>query len=779
MNRKQMSRIGPDRYETSRGASAARLGISLALAVAFLLFAPGRGSAQIQDSEIDTIYVDTIGVPVGSFDAGDTIWVPVGVVNTFAVGGMGYRVEVADTTKIIPIYTLDAGNYPVLSRLVGRGLVFNKPSAVTSVLIRHPDTANILTGLLVDFEGTASIPTGRGAIIELAFLAKAGNSAGQNTTIRVRDDLTRPTEPRNNLSDVTGTLAVYPILRNGQIRFGETGPTPGNNAPILTLSPSTLAYTIKQGQTVTFSATADDPDTTNDQVTLSVGLPSGATFLPSNPVVGTDMVSGTFSWTPNYSQEGIFNVTVNASDNKGGSTNRTVAITVEKQDIDILFTTSADNDKPVGGIPGKKGVLLPIDVLASRDIYGVQFDLVLNGSALHVDSILPTSKLDNFTLWDNVGLNADTTRIVTFSITGDSIPLSSGTTIMQVAVTVDTSAAPGRYPVRFLNARESISPDPDQGSIEMVVENGAMYVDRMGDVNLDQSVDVADMVSLTAYILNRVALAPRNFDVADINADSSADVIDLVAIINHVLGFDTLGVPVHPVFEGGEAEFYLTYGGQTGDQAIYFVEGYMPTQVAGMELDFTYDFNQIEPYMPVRTGQASGLNMQSSREPGRMKIVAYYNADVNHAVPPGRGRYFILPVKVKQPLDDPSKAPLDLRMATVSDPDAAKVRVKGIDQPPVLPDRFRLYQNFPNPFNPETTIRFEIGSAAGSNVMLDVYNVLGQHVVRLSQGTLPAGEYDVTWDGVDRAGQRVASGVYFYRLQVGGDIETKKMVLLK
>jgi len=64
-------------------------------------------------------------------------------------------------------------------------------------------------------------------------------------------------------------------------------------------------------------------------------------------------------------------------------------------------------------------------------------------------------------------------------------------------------------------------------------------------------------------------------------------------------------------------------------------------------------------------------------------------------------------------------------------------------------------------------------------VVLDVYNVLGQHVVRLSQGTLPAGEYDVTWDGVDRAGHRVASGVYFYRLQVGDDIETKKMVLLK
>jgi hypothetical protein len=140
---------------------------------------------------------------------------------------------------------------------------------------------------------------------------------------------------------------------------------------------------------------------------------------------------------------------------------------------------------------------------------------------------------------------------------------------------------------------------------------------------------------------------------------------------------------------------------------------------------------------------------------------------------------FVLPVKVKQPLDDPSQAPLDLKMATVSDPEAAKVRVKGIDQPPVLPLNFALYQNFPNPFNPETTIRFEIGSAAGSYVTLDVFNVLGQHVKRLVRGERAAGVYDVVWNGSDKVGGRVATGVYFYRLQVGDEIETKKMVLLK
>jgi len=563
--------------------------------------------------------------------------------------------------------------------------------------------------------------------------------------------------------------------------FGTSGGggEPGNNPPVLTLSPAQTVYTIKQGETVAFGINATDPDTTNDQVTLSASLPAGAIFLPSNPVVGIVSADATFEWIPNFSQEGVFNVAVNASDDRGGSSNINVSITVEKQDIDFLFTTSAENDSPVGGIPGKTGVLLPIDVLASRDIYGVQFDLVLEGAAFTVDSIIATSKLDNFTLFDNIGLNADTTRIVTFSVTGDSMPLSSGTTIMNVAISIDTGAAPGRYPVTFLNALEAITPDPDVGSVEMQVQNGLLEVDALGDVNLDLSLDVADMVSLTGSILERVTLTQRQFEVADVNGDLFADVIDLVAIVNAVLGFDTLSVPVQPIYQGGEAEFYLTYGGQTGDQAIYFVEGYMPTYAAGMELEFDYDPTVLEPYTPTRTGQAAAMNVQSVRENGRMKIVAYYNANVANAVPPGRGRYFIIPVKVNQAMADPTKPPLTLKDALVSDPDAAKIRVKGIDDPPVLPHSFQLYQNFPNPFNPQTTIRFEIGSAAGSHVVLDIYNVLGQHVKQLARTEMNAGSYDVVWDGTDNNGRRVASGLYLYRLQVGEEIETKKMVLLK
>ncbi len=94
-----------------------------------------------------------------------------------------------------------------------------------------------------------------------------------------------------------------------------------------------------------------------------------------------------------------------------------------------------------------------------------------------------------------------------------------------------------------------------------------------------------------------------------------------------------------------------------------------------------------------------------------------------------------------------------------------------------LPRDYGLSQNYPNPFNPHTTIRFDLPRR--SQVDLSVYNVLGQHTATLSEGVLPFGTYEVTWDGRNQHGAAVASGVYFYRLIADGFTEEKKMVLVR
>lgn len=96
---------------------------------------------------------------------------------------------------------------------------------------------------------------------------------------------------------------------------------------------------------------------------------------------------------------------------------------------------------------------------------------------------------------------------------------------------------------------------------------------------------------------------------------------------------------------------------------------------------------------------------------------------------------------------------------------------------PVIPKVFSLAQNYPNPFNPSTTIRFSV--AHRSNIRLEIYNILGQEVAVLADGVYLPGQYRVSWDGRDRGGISVASGIYLYRLVADGISETKKMILLK
>lgn len=91
--------------------------------------------------------------------------------------------------------------------------------------------------------------------------------------------------------------------------------------------------------------------------------------------------------------------------------------------------------------------------------------------------------------------------------------------------------------------------------------------------------------------------------------------------------------------------------------------------------------------------------------------------------------------------------------------------------------RAHLAQNYPNPFNPETMISYALARDAG--VRLEIFNLLGQSVRILADGWNTAGQQSVVWDGRDQAGQQVASGVYFYRLQAGQETTTRKMVLLR
>ncbi|MGB5530339.1 MAG: T9SS type A sorting domain-containing protein, partial [Ignavibacteriaceae bacterium] len=98
------------------------------------------------------------------------------------------------------------------------------------------------------------------------------------------------------------------------------------------------------------------------------------------------------------------------------------------------------------------------------------------------------------------------------------------------------------------------------------------------------------------------------------------------------------------------------------------------------------------------------------------------------------------------------------------------------DKAETIPTGYYLYQNFPNPFNPITTFKYQIPEL--SFVTIKVFDALGNEIATLVNEEKPAGSYKVEWD-ISAFGEEMASGVYFYKLQAGAFVETKKMVLVK
>ena len=90
----------------------------------------------------------------------------------------------------------------------------------------------------------------------------------------------------------------------------------------------------------------------------------------------------------------------------------------------------------------------------------------------------------------------------------------------------------------------------------------------------------------------------------------------------------------------------------------------------------------------------------------------------------------------------------------------------------ILPEKYELYQNYPNPFNPSTTIKYSVPQ--GSNVLIKVFDILGNEIETLVNEEKLVGIYEASWNATS-----LPSGVYFYKLQAGSFIDTGKMILLK
>jgi hypothetical protein len=99
------------------------------------------------------------------------------------------------------------------------------------------------------------------------------------------------------------------------------------------------------------------------------------------------------------------------------------------------------------------------------------------------------------------------------------------------------------------------------------------------------------------------------------------------------------------------------------------------------------------------------------------------------------------------------------------------------DEAARIPATFKLGQNYPNPFNPLTTISYELPQKG--KVSIKIIDLLGKEVATLVDRSQPAGTYRIQWRGLDKHGNPVASGLYFYSIVTGDFTKTRKMMLLR
>ena len=269
-----------------------------------------------------------------------------------------------------------------------------------------------------------------------------------------------------------------------------------------------------------------------------------------------------------------------------------------------------------------------------------------------------------------------------------------------------------------------------------------------GDANGDLSVDILDIISMVSYLLQDNP-QPFLFDAADINGDDVINVLDIIGVVSIILG-------------GGTEKI----AGYDATDAVFILDG---------DNLFSSSNGMIGGYQFVVAGDIEGLRV-SSKYPMELSTVKISEDTLFVLVYSLSGK--VIPGGNEEILSFSKSSGITLTDLIVSDRFGKAVNARfGDHEDLVVPREFALSQNYPNPFNSITTINYELPEV--SDIRLVIYNILGQVVTTHDRMNVRPGYHSYAWNGKNKQGVTVSSGVYIYRLKAGIHTATKKMILLK
>lgn len=513
------------------------------------------------------------------------------------------------------------------------------------------------------------------------------------------------------------------------------------------------------GDSLGISVSAADPDF--EEITWSVlDLPPGAEFDYQNP--------GFINWKTQFSDSGDYTISLIASDLYGKADTafidlKLAPVTFFCLRIDTLTTFA--------------GKIVGLDVMLKNKLKVKELDLLVNLdpailTPLEVSRVgSRIADFDYFNYTINAAGNPGDLRITARAGNGTLLEVGEGV-ICRISIQVSSNLifVGNRVPVVFMTRTFGDNSVTDENNViyfneEVNLFNGFIRISSpgvslLGDINLNGiAYEIGDAVYFSNHFINPIEypLNEQQLINSDINQDGFApSVADLVLLIKIVSGgADPLWIKALENESLADVELIRRVDG-------LYLQVETPVALGGAMFKFTGNDVSL-----VGTENLTEMNLMSHAR-GDMSLSYLFISYEDKVISSGSANLL--------KLSDNPDLDVELVQIDLADADGRVVNVhKSYDI--TLPGRFELYQNSPNPFNPSTEIRFDLSVPA--RVKLSVYNVLGQEVILLTDGPLPAGNHSVVWDGVDSSGQPVASGIYLYRIEAGNNIASRKMVLMK
>ena len=197
----------------------------------------------------------------------------------------------------------------------------------------------------------------------------------------------------------------------------------------------------------------------------------------------------------------------------------------------------------------------------------------------------------------------------------------------------------------------------------------------------------------------------------------------------------------------------------------------------GVQRTMTLLSNRLEGFVKVLAYNTSKASTEGNGEEGDLLYITYGLPNGQSGLPNEIDFYFST-ANLPGTSMDPDILNVVCGYPNEDSPAIVNTSNVAADVDKVFPDEFALNQNYPNPFNPITQISFDV-PAGSEQVIINIYNILGQNVKMLVNEVLAPGSYTIDWNATDTMGNPVASGIYFYELRSKSFTSRKKMLLIR